>query len=93
MYSLSRASPRAAQKSFLCSSCRNQLRRLWQPPQGKDQRSKYAAKVRDAEQEWTQKATEIREGKRPSMLEILESRGFVNTIAGYVAHFLLLWPC
>lgn len=36
----------------------------------------------DEEQQWQEKAKEIRERKRKSMLSILEERGFINQIAG-----------
>ncbi len=50
---------------------------------GKDQRSKFGAKLRAAEEEWQAKAQKIRSGEKESMLSILESRGYVNQIAGY----------
>jgi hypothetical protein len=37
-----------------------------------------------AEWEWKQQAEEIRQGKRRTMLQILEERGYVNQIAGSV---------
>lgn len=88
-----RASRSSLFEGFVCSSCRNQLRRLWQPPKGKDLRSVYAKKVRDAEAEWQIKAEEIAAGKRESMLSLLESRGYINTIAGYVGNKSSLSLC
>jgi len=48
--------------------------------------TKYLAKVKVAEQEWAEKAAEIKDGRRKSMLSILEERGYINQIAGYVLH-------
>jgi hypothetical protein len=50
----------------------------------KDPNSKYDRKVEAAQEEWQKQAEAVRSGKRQSMLSILESRGFVNAIAGYV---------
>lgn len=83
MQAFSRSVRSPSRQGFVCLSCRHQVRRLWQPPKGKDQRSNYAEKVRGAELEWQEKAKEITAGKRESMLSILESRGYVNSIAGY----------
>ncbi|KAI9674867.1 MAG: tyrosyl-tRNA synthetase [Trizodia sp. TS-e1964] len=43
---------------------------------------KYLAKLDQAEKEWQAQAVLIRQGKKESMLSILESRGLVDTIAG-----------
>ena len=51
--------------------------------QRKDRPWKYGAKMEAAEWEWKKLADEIKEGKRESMLTVLEKRGFVNSIAGY----------
>jgi hypothetical protein len=38
--------------------------------------------VANAEVEWQARASEIRDGKRKSMLTTLEERGFVHALAG-----------
>src|SRR6266516_4410049 len=43
----------------------------------------------EAEEQWTQWAREIREGKRQSFLKMLEERGLVNSVVGCV-FFLFL---
>lgn len=44
----------------------------------------YLQKQKNAEKEWQERAKEIRAGKRQSMLDLLESRGYVSQIAGYI---------
>ena len=39
-------------------------------------------KVQDAETQWDEKAKRILSGQEPSMLKILEDRGYVKEIAG-----------
>ena len=39
-------------------------------------------KVQDAQNEWDEKAKRILDGQEPSMLKILEDRGYVKEIAG-----------
>ena len=53
-------------------------------------RWKYGDKLKEAEEEWQEKAKEIAEGKQDGMLSILEQRGFVNQIAGYSSSIVLL---
>jgi len=48
---------------------------------------KYLTKVADAEMTWQQKAWEIKDGKKKSMLSILEERGLVHQITGYASPF------
>lgn len=43
---------------------------------------KYLAKRANAEDDWREKAKEIRSGEKQSMLSILEERGYINQIAG-----------
>lgn len=42
----------------------------------------FLKKVHDAKEQWNAWAKEIRAGKRKSMLEVLEERGFIHSIAG-----------
>lgn len=44
--------------------------------------TKWLAKKAAAEEDWKVRAKEIKEGKRKSMLSILEERGLVHQIAG-----------
>jgi tyrosyl-tRNA synthetase len=48
-------------------------------------------KVADAEMAWQQKAWEIKDGKKKSMLSILEERGLVHQITGYASPFYATW--
>jgi len=72
------------QDLYICARCSI---RAVKPPNNISKRwigLKYLAKVAEAEQEWKQKAKEINAGRQKSMLTILEERGLVNTITGYV---------
>ena len=44
---------------------------------------KYGEKMESAEWEWKKLADEIKQGKRESMITVLEKRGFINAVAGY----------
>ncbi|RAL62191.1 hypothetical protein DID88_002675 [Monilinia fructigena] len=44
--------------------------------------TKYLAKLANAELAWAKQATEIKAGKRKSMLSILEERGYVHQVTG-----------
>ena len=70
----------------ISAPCRTLLgpRRTLRLLHAKDPNSKYDKKVKEANKEWEEKAQEIRDGKKPSMLSILEERGFVNELVGYV---------
>lgn len=46
---------------------------------------KYLMKVADAEVEWQQKATRVKRGEEKSMLTILEERGLIQTVTGFVS--------
>lgn len=46
---------------------------------------KYLAKIADAEIMWQDKASRIRSGQQKSMLTILEERGLIQTVTGYVS--------
>jgi tyrosyl-tRNA synthetase len=45
---------------------------------------KYLAKVKQAEEQWAEKAQRIHKGEEKGMLDILEERGFVHQIVGYI---------
>ena len=42
----------------------------------------YVRKIARAEDDWTDRANDIKDGKKRSVLEVLEERGFVNQIVG-----------
>jgi tyrosyl-tRNA synthetase len=46
--------------------------------------TKYLAKVAEAEEQWKEQSKAIRDGRQKSMLSILEERGLIHQIAGYV---------
>jgi tyrosyl-tRNA synthetase len=45
---------------------------------------KYLAKIADAEINWQEKASRIKAGQEKSMFTILEERGLIHTVTGYV---------
>jgi tyrosyl-tRNA synthetase len=55
---------------------RNQTSRRWIS-------QKFIAKTADAELRWQEQALEIKQGKKKSMLTILEERGLVEQVTGY----------
>lgn len=69
---------------YICISCaRSQLgvsSRLG--PQTRSISEGFLRKTADAADKWAIWAGEIRDGKRKSMLSILEERGYVNQIVG-----------
>ena len=74
---------------YICSSCAS-----FSPNRRKllchivDQRrwiaQRWLNKTAEAADQWARQAIEIKAGKRRSMLSILEQRGYINQIAGYV---------
>ena len=86
---------KAPRLPFICTPCRlrleqtrgiafvSNLTKLRRTTEKHNWKWKYGDKLKNAEEEWQAKATEIEEGKRDSMLSILEQRGFVNQVAGY----------
>ena len=44
----------------------------------------YPKTTEETKQEWAKQATEIRAGRRESMLAMLEKRGYINQIVGCV---------
>lgn len=44
---------------------------------------RYLAKVADAELKWQERALEIKQGKKKSMLTTLEERGLIHAVTGY----------
>lgn len=59
-------------QSFIC----------WRCLQKRSVSTSFLNKKREAKEQWNAWATEIRAGKRKSMLEVLEERGFVHAIVG-----------
>lgn len=76
------------QSSYVCNSCRAKL-------SSADLRSRdvqkrwitrnHVRKIQEAEEDWSLRADAIVAGKRPSMLSLLEERGYVNQIIGYLS--------
>jgi len=54
----------------------------WRCQQKRSISTSFLNKKREAKEQWNARATEIRSGKRKSMLEVLEERGFVHAIVG-----------
>ena len=68
---------------YICGSCRAQLRNSSPFTQQKRWISKnHIRKIEDAEKEWADKAAEIEAGRKKSMVDILEERGYINQIVG-----------
>lgn len=73
---------------YICRTCRSKL-----PPkhhffddQHLGQRrwisKNYIRKVQVAENEWLERAQEIKDGKKKSILDVLEERGYINQMVG-----------
>ncbi len=77
---IGRPSPSLVLRSrHICQSC---VLRLY--PQRRVISQKYLEKQLDAKLAWAKKAAEIQAGKQESMLAMLENRGYVNQIVGFV---------
>lgn len=70
----------------ICSTCWRKLQ--LQTKVANQQRAitqNWLRKTADAETAWKEQAKEIWEGKKESMLSILEKRGYINAVVGYTA--------
>jgi tyrosyl-tRNA synthetase len=69
---------------YICTSCvRSQLIPSSKPGlQTRSITENFLKKTAEAADKWAMWAGEIRDGKRQSMLSILEERGYVNQIVG-----------
>lgn len=70
--------------SWICHACARRQRVLLAQGQRRPIHLSYLKKQTEAAKAWQAQATEIREGRKQGMLEILESRGYVGQIAGSV---------
>ncbi len=68
--------------AYICPSCALRLRPFASATQKRLITQGYLKKTVEAELEWARKATEIKAGKKDSMLTMLEKRGFVNQVVG-----------
>ena len=65
-------------RGYVCLRCRlNHIQEQRRPIS-----ESHKAKLREADEQWRHWATDIRLGKRESMLSTLDSRGFINDVAG-----------
>ncbi|KAL2061213.1 hypothetical protein VTL71DRAFT_7486 [Oculimacula yallundae] len=67
---------------YICASCSLRASRSPSITARRWIGMKYLAKVANAEADWAKKASEIRSGKKKSMLTTLEERGLVHQITG-----------
>jgi tyrosyl-tRNA synthetase len=75
------------QSTYVCRSCRAKLfsadhQRL--VVQKRWITRNHIRKIQEAEEDWSLRADAIAAGKKQSMLSLLEERGYVNQIIGYV---------
>jgi hypothetical protein len=50
-------------------------------------------RIKDAKEEWELQAKAVRAGEKDSPLAMLEKRGYVHLIAGYIWSVLGNYPC
>ena len=82
---ISRVSPNLILASrYICASCARRLRPTGSKPQRRNITQTSGDNTTETKKEWEKRAREIREGKQESMLTMLENRGYVNQIVGYV---------
>lgn len=67
---------------YLCPSCARRLRTLNLANQTRSISQGHIKKTLEAKLEWARQATEIKAGRKESMLSMLEKRGYVNQIIG-----------
>lgn len=75
-------------RPYVCRQCILRHRTI---PIAKRSINKWAAEKPDAEEQWKEQSMRIRAGQQPSMLQILEDRGFVKDVAGCVFLNLQRW--
>ena len=68
--------------SFICPSCTRRIRLLGLVNQKRFISENYLQKTLEAKLQWARQATEIKAGRKGSMLDMLEKRGYVNQIVG-----------
>lgn len=68
--------------SYTCHSCARRLRTLRLVSQRRCISEDYLKKTLEAKLQWTRQATEIKAGRKESMMTMLEKRGYINQIIG-----------
>jgi hypothetical protein len=68
---------------YVCDSCRTKVSRTRVLEQRRWITRNHIFNIRTAEEEWMARAKEINSGKKMSMLDLLEQRGYINQIVGY----------
>ena len=68
--------------AFICPSCTRRIRLLGSANQKRFITQNYLQKSLEAKLQWARQATEIKAGRKESMLDMLEKRGYVNQIVG-----------
>ena len=80
---ISKPPPRLLQKSpCVCPSCACCMRLSGLVTQKRNITQGYLQKTLEAKLEWARQSTEIKAGRKESMLSMLEKRGYVNQIVG-----------
>ena len=80
---ISKPPPRLLQKSpYACPSCARRMRLSVPMTQERNITQGYLQKTLEAKLEWARQSTEIKAGRKESMLSMLEKRGYVNQIVG-----------
>lgn len=67
---------------YVCHSCARRLRSLKSASQRRSITQNHIKKTLEARVQWAHQATEIKAGRKESMLTILEKRGYINQIIG-----------
>ena len=67
---------------FICLSCTRRIRLLGSANQKRSITENYLQKTLEAKLQWARQATEIKAGRKESILDMLEKRGYVNQIVG-----------
>lgn len=70
------------QSQNICHSCALPLRVLHLAVQRRSITQGFIKKTLEAKVQWARQATEIKAGRKESMLTMLEKRGYVNQIIG-----------
>ncbi len=70
--------------TYTCPSCAFRLRAINPTSQRRSITENYIKKTLEAKIQWARQATEIKAGRKESMLTMLEKRGYVNQIIGCV---------
>ena len=67
---------------YICSPCAHRMRLSGPVTQKRYITQNYLKKTIEAKLEWARQSTEIKAGRKQSMLSMLESRGYVNQVVG-----------